>query len=288
MTIPPDIAPYIGVAIIAIAASYYVFVKIIPRLQGRADLIRDAREESEAEDDDEANGDENEDGRIYFDDDGTLSPEQYKKLSLGAIYSEQQKAWINTIATGLSKKHVRRIVGRWWGITCPGEAAAKLDYLRDKGFRYYFPTVIQALHHPVGEHEKIVSEAFPGSAEDREKALSQIGNLLEAAQDLEDDGVIDSPADIKKHGVTAWDCGRLVFLARLCHEMGYVSEKEIWGYIDAADALARGSFNSWRAYAKSYVIGRTLWAGSEEDSDIAEIAEYLLEDEESPWVKMPW
>jgi hypothetical protein len=294
MKIPSEVTPYLGVAIIAIVASYYFFVKVLPRLQGRADLLRDEQEDEEEEDDnddddeDEDEDDDDDDGQIYYNDEGTLSDAQYKKLSLGAIYSEQQEAWINTVATGLTKKQIRQIVGRWWGILCPDDAVAKLDYLRDKGFRYYFPTVLRAVTQPAAEREAIILEAFPGNEEDQAKALSQVENLLETMQDLEDDGVIDSSADIVKYGVDAWDCGRLVFVARLCHDIGYISEKQVWSYIDAAAELARHSFNSWQAYAKSYVIGRCLWAGSEEDSTIPEIAEYLLENEESPWVKLPW
>lgn len=292
LTIPDGVTPYIAVAITVVAAGYFFFVKILPVLQGRASAV------GEGEDEDGEDGDvddeedvEEEEGIFYYNDDPAvaLPVEQYRKLSLGAIYSEQQCAWLNTLDTGLPKKEIRRIVGEWWGVAGIDEAVAKLDYLRDKGFRYYFPVVMRAHRSPAGERQRVVEAAFPDDAEDRRKALSQIANLDETLDELVEDGVIDSPAGLERHGVAGWDCGRLVYLARLCREMGYIDDEEAWDYIDAADRLARQTFGSWKEYAKSYVIGRALWGGADcDNSEVAEIAGYLLEDEDSPWVRMPW
>jgi hypothetical protein len=67
--------------------------------------------------------------------------------------------------------------------------------------------------------------------------------------------------DIKKYGAAAWDYGRLIFIARLCFDAKYLSQAEAWTYIEQAHQLAFIEFNSWEAYAKSYVIGRALWGG---------------------------
>ncbi|WP_161554710.1 DUF1266 domain-containing protein [Ereboglobus luteus] len=293
ITIPDSVTPYIAAFIITVTASYFFFVKILPALQGRPSPIREADDEEDDDEHDDGEEDDDEDCMIYYNDDPdvALPPEQYKKLSLGAIYSEQQKAWLNTLDTGLPKKEVRRVVGEWWGIAGVDDAASTLDYLRDKGFRHYFPVVMRAYREPAAEQKRIVAAAFPDCEEDREKTLAQISHLNETLDELVEDGVIDSTASasIERYGVAGWDCGRLVYLARLCREMRYINDEQTWNYIEAAHQIAGQTFGSWKEYAKSYVIGRALWGGADcDNSDIAEIADYLLEDEDSPWVQMPW
>ena len=73
----------------------------------------------------------------------SLADEQYKKLAVGALYASQQGVYQNSIKTGIDYE-LPQILGEWWGIKNSQDAREKMDYLLEKGFRYYFPYVWQA------------------------------------------------------------------------------------------------------------------------------------------------
>ena len=226
--------------------------------------------------------------KIYLNKGSTLTAEQYKKVSLGAIYSEQQTAYINSLETGMAKGDLREILENWWGISNRGEALETLSYLSVKGFRFYLPTVFKAYNSPQAAQSDMILSQF-AEREDVEKAFSQLKHLAETMDELTAGGIITGKNDILKYGTIGWDCGRLVFVTRLCFDAGYINEQEAWAHIDSAYALARNTFRGWDTYAKSYIIGRSLWGGKDAyNTGIMSIARYLLEMPESPWVKMPW
>lgn len=218
----------------------------------------------------------------------TLNDEQCKKIAVGALYASQQGAYQNSIETGIQDM-LPKILGEWWGIDSTAEAKEELDYLSQKGFRYYFPFVWQAF---LLDDQKAQDEIFQQnmtSQEDYNKIVSQFQNLQETYNELVTCKVITNKEDLKSYGVVGWDAGRICFLARACCEMGYITEAEAWKYIDAAYELAHNEFSSWKDMAMSYVIGRSLWGGkSSYNSVMKDTAEELLTDEKSPWKRYAW
>lgn len=223
---------------------------------------------------------------IYLNKNTTVTTEQYKKIALGAIYSEQQTAYINSLTTGLGS--LSKILGDWWGIHDRDEALETLNYLKDKGFRFYLPAVYKAYTSAENEQGQIIEDSFSDD-EDQEKAYSQLENLKETFEELKEGNIIAVHNDVLKYGTEGWDCGRLVFLARLCFDAKFITEEETWTYINAASQLANSKFQSWDEYSKSYVIGRGMWGGVESgNTGIMVIAADLLKLPNSPWVQMPW
>ncbi len=239
--------------------------------------------------------------KIYFNNNSTLTNEQYKKISIGAIYSEQQTAFINSLETGLDKDKIDTITGQWWGINTPEEAMDTLEYLQNKGFAYYFPYAYRAFLTNDEEQKKniIINGLVPDRElsekeeeeirEDIQKAYNQQHNLTETFEELKEDKIIENKEDIKQYGVVGWDCGRLNFLSRLCYDAGFITEEQAWYFINSAYDLAQKTFNSWDDFAKSYVIGRAMWGGKDNhNSGIASIAYYMLTDPKSPWKQIKW
>jgi hypothetical protein len=226
--------------------------------------------------------------KIYLNSNSNLTQQQYRKIAIGAIYSEQQTAFINSLDTGLGKSETKKMLSEWWEINTSQQAHEQLTYLQNKGHRFYFPTVTKAFFAPEEIQENIIVENF-SNEEDLEKAFSQLYNLKEVIKELKEDGIIVQETDITKYGSTGWDCGRLVFLTRLCYSCGYINETEAWSYIDKAASLAKSSFTSWKDFSNSYILGRGMWGGLQSaNSGIATIAKYLLELKNSPWVEMAW
>jgi hypothetical protein len=218
---------------------------------------------------------------------GDLSTPESKKILTGAIYAEQQGAYLNTLKADVGDK-LYTILGEWWGINGADSAIETLDYLKNKAFTYYFPTVYKASQAGSDEERKSIILAAMTNQEDAEKAYSQTLNLLESVDVFKKTKLIREEEEIEKSGVVGWDVGRLVFIARLCYDAKYITEQEAWEYIDAAYEQAQSAFQSWEELAKSYVIGRFVWKGKDADDGVQAIAENLVNKPNSPWKQVAW
>jgi len=218
---------------------------------------------------------------------GDIKTLESKKILVGAIYAEQQGAYLNTLTAGIGDK-LYTILGEWWGINDRDSALDTLDYLRDKGYSYYFPTVYKAFLAASDPERKDIILDEMTTQEDAEKAYEQTHNLLESIEPLKKLNTIEKTEDVEKYGVVGWDTGRLIFIARLCYDAKYIEEEEAWAYIDAAYAQAQKTFKSWNELAKSYVIGRFIWRGKEGDDGMQGIADDLVNKPNSPWQQVAW
>jgi hypothetical protein len=220
---------------------------------------------------------------------GDATTPEAKKILVGAMYSDQQGAYLNTLETGIDDAKRNTILGEWWGITDTESAESKLDYLRDEGFGFYFPAVYKALLISDDDERKEIIITAATSQEMAQKAYSQTHNLLDSIETLQKEKVIETVSDIEKYGVLGWDAGRLTFIARLCCDARYIDSEQALQYIDAAYRKAQRAFDSWEALSKSYIIGRAMWGGGDVANDgMVYIAENLLQKPDSPWVKVAW
>jgi hypothetical protein len=219
---------------------------------------------------------------------GDLTTLESKKILAGAIYASQQGAYLNTLKANIDDGRLHTILKDWWSIYGRDEATETLDYLRDKAYSYYFPTVWKAFQAGSDEERKSIITENMTSQEDAEKAYEQTHNLLESVDCLKKLNIIQHADDIEKYGVMGWDVGRLVFIARICFDAGYISEEEAWTYIDVAYAQAQRTFNSWEELSKSYQIGRFIWRGKDADDGMHNIANDLVNSPKSPWQQVEW
>lgn len=186
----------------------------------------------------------------------------------------------------------QKLLSKWWEINNPSQAKEQLDYLANKGFRFYFDTVVKCYEISNEEQQKeIIVNSFDENdekyKEDTQKAYQQLLHLQETWQELTKNNIISTKNELIKYNNVGWDCGRLVFLSRLCFDAGYISENETWNYINKAYELATQHFDTWKDFSKSYIIGRGMWGGLDcANEGIIGIAEELLKDEKSPWVKL--
>ncbi|MDR0811333.1 MAG: DUF1266 domain-containing protein [Paludibacter sp.] len=218
---------------------------------------------------------------------GDIHSLEAKKILTGAIYADQQGAYLNTLKADVGSKFYT-ILSEGWDINGKDTAIEKLDYLRYKGYAYYFPTVVKASKAGSDEEAKQIIISEMTTQEDAEKAYDQTCNLKESIGTMKNLNLITHEDDIEKYGVVGWDAGRLIFIARLCCDAKYITEEEAWEYIDVAYSQAQNTFNSWEELAKSYVIGRFFWQGKDADDGIQTIAENLLSSAKSPWTQVAW
>lgn len=223
--------------------------------------------------------------KIHLNPAAPTTHEQYRQLALGAVYSEQQSAFINSLSTGIPVFEIKSMLGNWWGIHDYASAKDTLDSLLDNALYSIFPVVMKSYK---DQDISYIASEIP-DAKKAEKAYAQFDNLGDVLVDLKQDGMITGAEDVERLGTDAWELGRLVYVARLCFDAGFIPEEETWNYIVQAHATAKQKFTGWRDFGYSYAIGRALWSGKDSaNSGIAYIVKYLLTESQSPWVKLKW
>lgn len=218
-----------------------------------------------------------------------LSSDQQRKLLLGAVYAAQQGFFLNAITTGTGQSGRRRLLRLLWRVDNREEAKEVLDYLKNAGDRRFFNIIAEALCTRGREEvEQLIEQRIP-NPEERRKCMMQYQFASVSIRALIYEKILQDPDDYIKIGPDAWDAGRLVFWARVCYEQEFITETEMWNYIDAADEIAHSSLTSWEEYGRSYMIGRTLWCGTANyTSTVAGYAKKLMNKPNSPWKLFPF
>ena len=228
-------------------------------------------------------------GDFLMDENSSLSKEQQRKMLLGAVYAVIDKGYLNTIKTGLEKEEREDRLEKDWNICTHDSAVDALNGLKIACTKDYSPNIGEAFKLKEQKAiEKYLRETFvnpndaKACAKQIERAFKHIGNLVK-------ERIVRDEAEFSRIGGVAFEATRLVAIARMCAESKYISEQEMWEYVDFADEQAHKSLTSWEDYGKSYVIGDCLWgADSYGLSQSSKIIRKLINDPKSPWKLFPF
>lgn len=214
-----------------------------------------------------------------------LSQEQLQRLTIGNLYAYQQGGTLNTVNMKIESTRLNTVLSQYWGIHNREDALGALEYLAQGSYGRFFPAVYAAfmLQDPKAGKEQL--RAAASSEDDYEQAVEQLENLHKIYKTLVALKIVKDTDDLKRLGVSGWDAGRLNFIARACQNKGYISEEEMWAYVDKAYAMAHETLTGWQDLANSYMVGRGLWNGS---TDMSGLAEDLLQKPSSPWTQLSW
>ena len=208
-----------------------------------------------------------------------LTEDRLAALGIGAINAEQTSAYWDSLSTGKDPEELRENLADNYGIDDRTSALETLAWLYGRGHRVYFEAVKGLA---AGTADQLDTRGL------EEEELPRVGeyfsHLQDAAEDLIEEGFLARRRDLSRRSIAAWDMGRLVLVARCCFDAGYLTEAEAWQYILDAQAECKKHYSSWRELAGGYLIGRAMWSGSGMTLDgLMDIADGLLEDNESPW-----
>ena len=228
-------------------------------------------------------------GDFLMDENSSLSKEQQRKMLLGAVYAVIDKGYLNTIKTGLEKEEREDRLEKDWNICTHDSAVDALNGLKIACTKDYSPNIDEAFKLKEQKAiEKYLRETFvnpndaKACAKQIERAFKHIGNLVK-------EGIVRDEVEFSRIGGVAFEATRLVAIARMCAESKYISEQEMWEYVDFADEQAHKSLTSWEDYGKSYVIGDCLWgADSYGLGQSSKIIRKLINDPKSPWKLFPF
>ena len=228
-------------------------------------------------------------GDFLMDENSSLSKEQQRKMLLGAVYAVIDKGYLNTIKTGLEKEEREDRLEKDWNICTHDSAVDALNGLKIACTKDYSPNIGEAFKLKEQKAiEKYLRETFvnpndaKACAKQIERAFKHIGNLVK-------EGLVRDEVEFSRIGGVAFEATRLVAIARMCAESKYISEQEMWEYVDFADEQAHKSLTSWEDYGKSYVIGDCLWGADSYDlGQSSKIIRKLINDPKSPWKLFPF
>ena len=228
-------------------------------------------------------------GDFLMDENSSLSKEQQRKMLLGAVYAVIDKGYLNTIKTGLEKEEREDRLEKDWNICTHDSAVDALNGLKIACTKDYSPNIGEAFKLKEQKAiEKYLRETFvnpndaKACAKQIERAFKHIGNLVK-------ERIVRDEVEFSRIGGVAFEATRLVAIARMCAESKYISEQEMWEYVDFADKQAHKSLTSWEDYGKSYVIGDCLWgADSYGLGQSSKIIRKLINDPKSPWKLFPF
>lgn len=226
--------------------------------------------------------------------DTSLSADSVRAIAVGALYAYQQGGYTDVMYPDIEDSRLNTLLTEWWGIDSREDAIKTLNYLCGAPSQQILPFVYAAYKtSDKDELSKMIKE-FANQFKDAEEACrditervrTQSDNLKGQIKELVNDGIISSDEDIRELGVIAWDAGRLNLVARASLQKGYISDEECLECVNHAYAMAQSAgFNSWKDFANSYMLGRTLWSG---DCNMSGLAQDLLTKSESPWVRYAW
>ena len=228
-------------------------------------------------------------GDFLMDENSSLSKEQQRKMLLGAVYAVIDKGYLNTIKTGLEKEEREDRLEKDWNICTHDSAVDALNGLKIACTKDYSPNIDEAFKLKEQKAiEKYLRDTFvnpndaKACAKQIERAFKHIGNLVR-------EGIVRDEVEFSRIGGVAFEATRLVAIARMCAESKYISEQEMWKYVDFADEQAHKSLTSWEDYGKSYVIGDCLWGADSYDlGQSSKIIRKLINDPKSPWKLFPF
>ena len=202
--------------------------------------------------------------------DSSLTADQVRTIAVGALYAYQQGGYTDALNPDIEASRLNTLLSEWWGIDSRDEAIGTLNYLCNAPSQQILPFVYADYKTSDEDEVKKMIKDYADQYEDPEAAYrditdrvkSQSENLKEEITELIGDGIISSDEDIVSLGVMAWDAGRLNLVARACLQKGYISEEECLDCVRHAYAMAQSAgFKSWKDFANSYMLGRTLWNG---------------------------
>lgn len=230
----------------------------------------------------------------------SLGADEVRAIAVGALYAYQQGGYVDDMELNVDESRLTTLLSEWWGIDNRDDAIDTVNYLSNYPSQSILPLVCAAYNAPNKDEamriirDEIANEPNFASLHDGmeqaeeliKTAQKYLSNLKSEYEILVNHKIISSVDDVARLGVVAWDAGRLNFVARAALQKGYFTHEECQDCIDRAYAMAKSAgFESWKDFANSYMLGRTMWNG---DCNMTSLAEDLLTQPNSPWVRFPW
>jgi hypothetical protein len=206
----------------------------------------------------------NTDSYFEFAEKPSISKSYQWAVACGADLIHLRGDIINDLTTGTDKETILEILSAQWGIDDKKDFTEMAESLK-KGRH-------SVVYHKLAAGEK--AEGFEEEAENIKQALTIFKKDKLIAKDVPN--------------MLIWDLGRLINISRFAFDGKLITRKEALGYLKEAAMLVKKHYVSWKNLSVSYQFGRAVWGGLDEYEELKEGMEQLLNEEDSPWVTIPF
>jgi hypothetical protein len=94
--------------------------------------------------------------------------------------------------------------------------------------------------------------------------------------------------EIARAGLLAWDAAALVAVCRWAMRAGMLDDDAAWPRMLLMGHKVQQSFDSWKAFAAGYELGRLFTSGGQGHKATAQALATLSGEPDSPWQTLPW
>lgn len=204
----------------------------------------------------------------------TLTKDQEKLLAYGAPLLVYNGENVNAIESEYDADSVREILENWWDVTDKDSALETFEWLMTEG------------HHAAADEALAycLENGFDCETDEEDETMENVKYIADymVVRGYCTDKVMVSTA-------YAWDLVRATNIARWGYLSGYFTLEEMYKLMEEVAETVKKTFSSWEEYGRSFAFGRGIWHGDESDCETAwEVIQALLNNENSPWVRLAW
>lgn len=204
---------------------------------------------------------------------------ELNSVLISGLYAHHQGAYLNTYTTGLKKRELECIIGKYVPLNNTDALKAKLDEFIHIEIDAYSDVVFDAFL-SMEDYPFVLSSKIP------DHLLEHYSNIFRKSRNilnqLMDENIIDNVAKIRNIAWLAWYWGRAAFIARCSFDLGLLNESELKSYLNIYFRKAHDKCSTWNVFLASYILGREIWGGANNDGMIL-LAKDLLENRKSPF-----
>lgn len=214
-----------------------------------------------------------------------VSIDELRKISLSSINAVLTNSFCDSTETGLPKRKIQENLISIWSITDSETARYIVEWLLTDGQDVLYENI-----------KKLVAEPNFAQAKEELKRLSKNSEYIRKYEKY-----LENIHLFKKHypqieisnkdldrGIKAWDISRAIFIARMCLDIKYINQRQFDDYLQLATLEARNRYNSWKEFAKGYLLGRSMFSFDSGLMDTIDVTEHLLRNPKSTWLYTGW
>ena len=149
---------------------------------------------------------------------GKLTKDQENSLVFGAVLTTRNGMFFNDLEAEEYKDASTQVLSSAWDVTDTKTAKETLEYLLAEGHRAEGDPLLTELRTPEAAEKN--PKEFQAYEDVKKNLVDNYGYTAEQV-----DGI---------KTISAWDYDRLVNVARFSHSAGYITEQEMWDYINKA------------------------------------------------------
>lgn len=175
---------------------------------------------------------------------------------------------------------INYILTEFWGIESKEDVYDTIGWLLNEGHTDEYLSYVNA-----NTIDELITEDMD------EEEVEIVKNGFEFAKYFKD--------KLPENIMLGWDYGRASAIVRWAYFMNYINEEEAWEILDKIAGVMIGTFNSWKEFGISYIVGGLFWTYRKDPSETynryyetVEALEGLLtetdDEDDGEWLRNPW